>query len=469
MQDEAIERLGLIDTGIARLIVKSAWSGPTGDIEAPALATREMQELIASHTPLILVGYCSRFMRSLTDALTLIRTLHAQGTVVYMAFDDLLSTRDYEAITDKIKAAWVNSRDSGNNVRSAYQAKFDQDALPGGNVPMGYTQQWTINEVAAKTIVVVFAEYATGEHSIQELSQKHGIKEEALKHTLRSRTYLGEVHRYGQWKQGKHPAIITPDLFEAVAQQRRNRTRAGGPPTSTPTLIQKRTFCQCGVRLRLDGRNRQNGRRLLHPSPRCAAWGRYARKPLAHFENAIKNGLRGLQVSPEHIANIIAEYQTLTPVSAHATSHARETEQLREALTQDLVARRITGATYDMQMAAIDARPAPAAPGPPATPMLNTETIIAGLSHLSVSLEALDALGDDPEAVATWARMGELFERIEYRSDNELHLQPTPFAQQMFVAESMPANVSCAGKVASAPPEGIEPPTSALGRPRSVR
>src|SRR5437899_2422861 len=60
---DAIARLGMLDTGLEWLILKSAWSGPDAEKDAPLIRTPEFVEILraaeAGEFDVLLVGYAS--------------------------------------------------------------------------------------------------------------------------------------------------------------------------------------------------------------------------------------------------------------------------------------------------------------------------------------------------------------------------------------------------------------------------
>jgi hypothetical protein len=96
MQDRAIERLGLIDTGLAWTVAKSGWSGPDSMREPPATLTAEFRAMLAAaergEYDVLLVGYTSRFIRDLALALSYRRTFHRSGVAIYLCDDGLLTS-----------------------------------------------------------------------------------------------------------------------------------------------------------------------------------------------------------------------------------------------------------------------------------------------------------------------------------------------------------------------------------------
>ena len=346
-QDRAIARLGLHDTGIEWIVTESG---------ATVHETREFRAMLASagkSWDVLVIAYVTRIGRNTAEGLRAIEAIAAAGGSVYVAEDNISTTseRDWETFAQDLLDGDKWRRRHIRTMRRSYETKWRRRALQVANAPMGYNADWSINEEQAAKVRALFTEYAKGGISIDKLAKAHQLEPEAVKNTLRSRTYLGEAghrvydeaqprqSRYQRakvWIAGKHEPIISQELYDAVATARQRRKRAGGNTPAQPNMLSKRAACACGTPLRLDGRTRAGVPRIRHPNP-CEAWGRHERRPASWFEDPIKQALSDIRLTPEHI-DVLVEQR---PYSAPPTPPRFDKE--REQIARDLVAGRISG------------------------------------------------------------------------------------------------------------------------------
>ena len=129
MQDRALERYGLVDTGRSWMVLKSGWSGADSMYEPPATRTADFQAMLraAEHGlyDVLLVGYTSRFLRDVQMSLHYRRYFHVNGVVILICDDNILTSdpNDWERFVDKVKADELYSRTHGRNVRTGLAAK----------------------------------------------------------------------------------------------------------------------------------------------------------------------------------------------------------------------------------------------------------------------------------------------------------------------------------------------------------
>jgi DNA invertase Pin-like site-specific DNA recombinase len=456
MQDEAIERLGLIDSGVERLILNSAWSGRTGDKEPPALTSEGMRDLIECGEPVLLVGYSTRFMRSTTDAGTLMRELHRRGSVVYVASDDLLSTRDHGDIIAKVLSGWNYSNDLSKTMHAANRVRWIEQGLPTGMPPFGFNRDWSHHPENAQTVRNVFADYDSNNGSTQVIADRYEIDVEQVKVILRNPAYKAVAQFNGEERPASFAAIVDPDLWERVAARREARHWAsGGRRTARPSMVRNKIYCQCGRRLRLNGTSGQGRRRIRHLPPLCDAWGEHEHKSLARFEDTIKTVLRSTTISDAILDRAVEIHIAETSAPPRDEISARRRAKQRRDLRTAYDAGEIDAATYISQDAALAAQDAPA-PTQPANTQQWTPESIEDFRELFKTvcgrLGEMLALAEDDQS-EQWAKISAwAFSRFEYHADNDLRYTPGRAADAQLISVALPEVVTVGG-------EGLEPPT----------
>ena len=84
---------------------------------------------------------------------------------------------------------------------------------------------------------------------------------------------------------------------------------------------------------------------------------------------------------------------------------------------------------------------------------------IVTFDAVAAVVESLRGAIDSASPVRLRELIGMLVKRIKVTKDGEYEIEPVPAARPFFAA---------ANSLLLAPPDGLEPPTQALGRPRSV-
>ena len=136
MQDRAIARLGLVDSGLAW---RAAHSGRT------VYRSAEMVDMLGSaqrgEFDVLLVGYVSRWQRNLRRTLELLEdTLHPAGVPVYFCDEEILSSseRHWDQLVDEAKDAERYSRRLSRRIKEGYASKLAKERDPGGRPPFGF-------------------------------------------------------------------------------------------------------------------------------------------------------------------------------------------------------------------------------------------------------------------------------------------------------------------------------------------
>jgi transposase-like protein len=84
--------------------------------------------------------------------------------------------------------------------------------------PFGYkveNGQPIIDNENSENVRLIFNEFANGK-SLNQIAGTYGISVNGIKKILKNFTYLGKIKFNSQIIQGKHPALISPELFNRV-------------------------------------------------------------------------------------------------------------------------------------------------------------------------------------------------------------------------------------------------------------
>lgn len=263
-QDRAIERCGLVDTGLEWSVAASGWTSAwrTPAWEAMLAAAR------AGAFDLLVVGYVSRFLRNLKQTLIAIEDhLAAAGVAVLFADERLLTSdpNNWDQFVREAHEAEAYSRKLSKRVREGYSTKRRRLGVPGGNrapfglVREGHPSVLRVDEERAAVVGRAYALAATGATD-REVAAATGLKETHVGEILTNPVYAGRL-RTGEALG--IAALIDPALWSAVqAARERRRTRA-------PGRIVKRQYA---LRLRCLSCHRflyGDTGRYRHPSPTC--------------------------------------------------------------------------------------------------------------------------------------------------------------------------------------------------------
>jgi len=134
----AIERYGLLDTGIEWTVAHSGWKIAAHPVWA------EMLRGAGVTFDILVVGYASRFARSLEAHVDARRAFHAAGAAILFADERILSSDEgaWEAWAREAVEAESYSRKLSRRVTEGYAAKRRRLGVPGGNrAPFGLLRE----------------------------------------------------------------------------------------------------------------------------------------------------------------------------------------------------------------------------------------------------------------------------------------------------------------------------------------
>lgn len=447
-QDVAIERYGLVDTGLEWSL---SHSGRT------VHASREMAELVAAaragEFDVLVVGYADRWQRNLRWTLQVLEDdLHPAGVAVLFADRRILSSdpRDWDELVAEATAAERYSRRLAERITDGYAAKFRSRADQAGNAPLGFRRRpdpprvLEIDPATIGQVVTVFTAYAAGNVSTADLAAHVGLGEEQVRKMLRNPLYNGWVRRHRGHDEERAPAAWRADppvsdaLWSQVQDVRASKTRGGGPrrPNRADPLLGL-LWCVCGRRIRGDGMmgsGASQRRARMHSDP-CADWGDQARYSADTWEGPIAAQISGLRLDERTIAAVRSAIEAPAPIPM-ATSPARFARSRRD-LADDVAAERIGEAAYLEAIARLRVQEAEARHA--TAPSVDADRAVAWLRDLAALWKRAT-----PEEQAELIRA--IYARIEIAGRRFVAVTLTPDAYAHGLPAALPPSVHWLGK-----------------------
>jgi DNA invertase Pin-like site-specific DNA recombinase len=249
LQDVAIRRLGLEDTG---LVWRAARSGRT------VYRSAEMAAMLASARDgafdVLLVGYVSRWQRNLRRTLELLEdVLHPAGVAVWFADEEILSSceRHWDQLVDEAKDAERYSRRLARRIHEGYASKRAKQRDPGGRPPFGFRRNEAklIEPDPDKAAIVRrLYELSAAGYPDREAAHEVGLPLFTARGLLTSPLVLGRL-RDGE--PAHWPAIVSADVWNRVQAARVARSTNLGRKADPrrPYALAMLHCAACGVRL----------------------------------------------------------------------------------------------------------------------------------------------------------------------------------------------------------------------------
>ncbi len=249
LQDRALARLGLTDTGLAW---RAARSGRT------VYRSAEMAAMLAAagrgEFDVLLVGYVSRWQRNLRQTLNLLEdTLHPAGVAVYFCDEEILSSceRHWDQLVDEAKDAERYSRRLSRRIREGYASKRTSQRDPGGRPPYGFRRDEAKllepDPSAAATVRRVY-ELAAGGLPDREIAHSVGLPLFTVRGILTSPLYVGRLR---DGAPAHWPPLVPVPLWEQARGVRERRATKTGHPADPrrPYALSALHCASCGARL----------------------------------------------------------------------------------------------------------------------------------------------------------------------------------------------------------------------------
>lgn len=298
-QDVAISRYGLTDTGIAWSIAHSGRTIASTDQWA------EMHAAAGERFDVLVVGYASRFARSLEAHVDARRSLHRLGVAVLFA-DERILTSDEEAWdrwAREVVEAESYSRRLGKRIAEGYAAKRRRLGIPGGNrPPFGTVRDGRSIAVEPGTFAVVQRAFdlAGSGATDRDVSLQLGL---ALKHVAELLTNPFYAGRLSDGSESALGALIDPEVWTRVQslRSRYSRRHRGRVVNARRYALSGILACaSCGRRL-----VGHNGR--MRHLEACAAFVAAAPRRRRAFSNAGDRRVRGESYKVELYEEAIGE------------------------------------------------------------------------------------------------------------------------------------------------------------------
>jgi DNA invertase Pin-like site-specific DNA recombinase len=436
LQDGAMRRLGLADTGLEW---SAAQSGST--VHASA-AMRSMIDAARSGAfDILVVGYVARWQRNLRQTLNLLEEdLHPAGVAVYFCDEELLSSnqRHWDQLVDEAKAAESWLRKHRRRVKEGLANKLATKNDPGGHPPFGFRRN------AAKliepdpsmqdTVARIFTLCADGATD-REIAVQIEMSLFTVRGILTSPLYVGRLRNGAKANWGP---IVAEDLWErAQAVRARRATNTGRPAApKRPYALSMLRCASCGRRIRGDTgyyRHREPCVEFLAAKPdlppqrgRNRADGSgYKRE---WYESAIGELLRWVSLRADTLAQVVASVVSRPP--APDRLRLARIERERDAALSAYRANRDARA-LEATMTRLDAEAAEALQARE-TPGISANRAVEWLSNLGDGWDALDAAPERRLLAEA------LFESVDADGFMSLRVRFTPSAIAHGLADVIP-------------------------------
>ncbi len=249
-QREACEAYVASQKGEGWVALKAAYDD--GGISGGTMERAGLQQLLtdvdAGRVDVVVVYKVDRLTRSLADFAKIVERFDAKGVSFVSVTQAFNTTTSMGRLTLNILLSFAQfEREvTGERIRDKISASKKKGMWMGGRAPLGYDpptdaaeRALVINPGEAEQVCGLF-------HRYLELGSVHALKLEldasgatskrwttsdgramggqrfsrgALFHLLKNRTYLGEITHRDQSYPGRHPALLSPELFDQVQAQ----------------------------------------------------------------------------------------------------------------------------------------------------------------------------------------------------------------------------------------------------------
>lgn len=436
-QDRAIERYGLVDTGLGWEV---AHSGRT------IASTTQWAEMLAAAGigyDVLVVGYVSRFARDARTALNARHDLHAAGAVLLFA-DERILTSDEDRWGEWYREtgeAEAYSRKLAKRVREAFAAKRLIHRDHGtGETSYGFRRVDGLTEPDPETMPTAVEAYrlSAGGSTDQEVADWLGLTLWTVRTILRSPLYAG---RLGDGREARFPAPVPLELREASAAARARRTWSGHHPNQRVYPLTDRGPLVCEVCDRpLKGAFRHKSQRRMHRHPEpCEAWSVGEAKAETH-ERQVAWLLARSAPNRQSVARIRAALAQPVVQPDRLAIARIDAEMRRVALGLVASADRTALDHLDRlraERAALEASPV-------ADDQPDAEAALDYLSDLGRLWSETSDEGRRALATATFARLGAIGSQI-------VSVEVTPYAERRGLVLALPLRVTTVGGTGQPP------------------
>jgi DNA invertase Pin-like site-specific DNA recombinase len=249
LQDRALARLGLTDSGLAW---RAAHSGRT------VYRSVEMVDMLGAAQrgdfEVLLVGYVSRWQRNLRRTLELLEdTLHPAGVPVYFCDEEILSSseRHWDQLVDEAKDAERYSRRLSRRIKEGYASKLAKERDPGGHPPFGFRRnpaKLLEPDLDRLPTVRLAFDLAAAGLADRAVATAVGLPLFTVRGILTSPLYMGRLRdgKPARWA----PLVPGSDWEAAQAKRARRATNTSRPADHRrPYALEMLHCAACGKRL----------------------------------------------------------------------------------------------------------------------------------------------------------------------------------------------------------------------------
>jgi DNA invertase Pin-like site-specific DNA recombinase len=332
-----------------------------GTLERPALQ-RLLAEIEAGRIGMVVVYKIDRLTRSLADFVRLVERLDAKGcsfVSVTQAFNTSTSMGRL-TLNVLLSFAQFEREVTAERIRDKIAASKKKGLWMGGTLPLGYDRhpdpqrrELVINATEAETVRTLFDLY-------RRLGNLRRVEDEAARLALRPKpvllpsgrrrgeapfsrgqlhylltnpVYIGRIRHKDQTYPGQHPAIIDPDLWDAVQAKliaARARPRGRSTTASGARMLTGKVRDETGDLLTPTHARRHGRRYAYYVSHRLIAGGVDPagwRLPAEALEAAVR------QLSSAHLRTSAAQHTILAvPDATDAATLLRRGEALADRI-----------------------------------------------------------------------------------------------------------------------------------------
>jgi DNA invertase Pin-like site-specific DNA recombinase len=437
LQDRAVARLGLVDTG---LVWRAAHSGRT------VYRSAEMGAMLAAAErgafDVLVVGYVSRWQRNLHRTLELLEDkLHPAGVPVYFADEEILSSaeRDWDQLVAEAQDAERSSRRLSRRIREGYAGKLAKQRDPGGHAPFGFRRNAAkLLEPDPAAVPVVVRMYGLSASGLPDsaVAERTGVGLHTVRGVLTSPLYKGELRggAPAHW-----PALVPVGTWEAVRTARAHRATSTGRRADPrrPYALDMLHCAACGRRLTGDTgyyRHREPCAAFAEARPdtprRRGRWNGHAyRREL--FEEVVEGLLAEAAVGAGTLAGVVGVLgaSSASPDRRELDRIERERAKATSSYLRDRDTARLEGRMRELdraEEAARASRPGEAVPA---------DVAVAYLRDLPETWRAAEG-GPGRQLLA-----GALFSRIDVLGLREATVHLTEHAVRHGFAAALPKEV----------------------------
>ncbi|MDG9672086.1 recombinase family protein [Hahella sp. CR1] len=310
-----------------------AYSG--GDLERPALQ-RLLNDVEGGKVDIIVVYKIDRLTRSLADFSKIVDVLDRSSVSFVSVTQQINSATSMGRLMLNVLLSFAQFEREviGERIRDKIAASKRRGMWMGGIPPLGYDLEGRYlvpNVREAELVRHIFQRFvALGSSTplMKELRQQ-GVTAKSwttsdgrvregkpfdrvmIYRVLTNRAYIGEIKHRKDWYKGKHPSLITPELWDQVHEilSKNHRSRGNTLRAKVPYLLKGIIFDSEGRALTPWHTTKRSGKRYRYYIPQRderegAGASGLPRLPAAELESAVLEQLRGYLRSPTLIQDI---------------------------------------------------------------------------------------------------------------------------------------------------------------------